>query len=145
MPTSQNYANHKRIHGLYHFALSLVTLLVFIGSLIYLGKALADGEHVWNALLFTGTSLCLIILFLIVRGYAAKVQDRAIRAEEQLRHFMLTGKPLDSRLSLKQIIALRFAGDDEFPPLAEKAAQEQMAPSSIKQAVRNWRADHHRV
>ncbi len=143
--TPQNYANHKRIHGLYHYALSAVTLFVLVGSLIYLGKSLAEGENVLSSLLFTGAAIALTILFLIVRFYAAKVQDRAIRSEEQLRHFMLTGNLLDSRLDVKQIVALRFASDDEFPALADKAAGEQMKPNAIKQAVRNWRADHYRV
>ncbi len=47
-----------------------------------------------------------------------------IRAEENFRHFILTGKPLDSRLDMKQIIALRFAEDDEFPELCQKALSE---------------------
>lgn len=126
-------------------ALTLLTLLVLLGSLVYLGKSLADGEHVWTGLLFIGIALSLTILFLLVRMYAAKVQDRAIRAEEQLRHFILTGKRLDQRLTVKQIVALRFAGDDEFPSLCKKAAEEQMKPDAIKQAVRDWRADHYRI
>jgi hypothetical protein len=145
MTGQQNYANHKRFHPPYHVALSLFTILVLLGSLFYLGKSLADGEQVGSALLFTGIAFSLTILFLLVRMYAARVQDRAIRAEEQLRHFMLTGKRLDNRLTVGQIIALRFAGDEEFPSLCRKAAEEQMKPNTIKQAVREWRADHYRI
>jgi hypothetical protein len=57
----------------------------------------------------------------------------------------MTGKPLDPRLGVKQIVALRFASDEEFVALAKKAADEQMAPVDIKKAVKNWRADHYRV
>jgi hypothetical protein len=62
-----------------------------------------------------------------------------------LRHFVLTGKPLDSRLRLSQIIALRFASDLEFPALAQKAAEEGLSSKEIKQSIQNWRADYNRV
>jgi hypothetical protein len=81
----------------------------------------------------------------MVRTYSLKVQDRAIRAEESLRHFVLTGKLLDSRLRSSQIIALRFASDAEFPALAQKAAEEGLSAKQIKESIQNWRADHNRV
>jgi hypothetical protein len=74
-----------------------------------------------------------------------KGQDRVIRAEEKLRHFILTGKPLDARLTTKQIIGLRFASDAEFPELARKAADENLSMDAIKKSVKNWRADHDRL
>jgi len=77
--------------------------------------------------------------------FALKAQDRAIRAEENLRHFVMTGKLLDPRLDIRQVIALRFASDGEFVALAERAAKEAMTPDAIKQAVKNWRADQYRV
>ena len=58
---------------------------------------------------------------------------------------MLTGKPLDSRLRMSQIIALRFAPDDEFLSLTKKAAEENLRSKEIKAAIRNWKADHNRV
>ena len=94
-----------------------------------------------NALLF----FIAFILGVLVRTYALKVQDRAIRAEESLRYFMLTGKPLDSRLRLGQIIALRFASDEEFPELARQAVDKSMTGKQIKESISQWRADHHRV
>ena len=81
----------------------------------------------------------------MVRTYALKAQDRAIRAEEQLRHFMLTGKPFDSRLNIRQIIALRFASDEELPALAKKAAEENLRSKEIKQQINHWRADNYRI
>ena len=76
---------------------------------------------------------------------AFQAQDRAIRAEENFRHYLLTGKPLDSRLRVSQIVALRFASDAEFPGLAVKAADEKLKNEDIKKLIQNWRADHHRV
>ena len=80
-----------------------------------------------------------------IRIFALVAQDRAIRAEENLRHFLLTNRALDSRLTLQQVIALRFASDDEFPSLAQKAAEQRMTGADIKKAVKNWRGDYHRV
>jgi hypothetical protein len=86
-----------------------------------------------------------IIIFLLVRSYPLKAQDRAIRAEENLRHYVLTQRLLDPRLSTKQIVALRFASDDEFPSLSKKAAEEQLSPDAIKKSIQNWRVDDYRI
>src|SRR6185369_5895648 len=90
-------------------------------------------------------SACLLPILLWTRTNALKAQDRAIRAEENLRHFVLTGKLLDPRLTVGQIAAVRFAGDAEFPELAARAAAGNMPAKEIKEAVKNWRADFHRV
>ena len=70
-----------------------------------------------------------------------KVQDRAIRAEESLRYFILTGKPFDKKLQMNQIIALRFASDEEFELLVQKAVTENLSSIQIKQLIQNWRPD----
>ena len=77
--------------------------------------------------------------------YGLVAQDRAIRAEEQFRHYVLTGKALDTRLTKAQIVALRFASDDEFVALAQRAAEQQTSSEEIKKSIKNWRADWHRV
>jgi hypothetical protein len=79
------------------------------------------------------------------RGFAIKAQDRAIRAEENLRYLAMTGKLLDVRLTLSQVIALRFASDDEFVALAQRAANENLSNDAIKKEIKNWRADTYRV
>ncbi len=139
----QHVGNHARYHPLYHYiATPLIT-----GGLIWTLIKLFNSEpadfqqSLINALLF----VIAFILGVLVRTYALKVQDRAIRAEESLRHFMLTGKPLDSRLRLGQIIALRFASDEEFPELVRQAVEKSMTGKQIKESIRQWRADHHRV
>ena len=89
-----------------------------------------------------------MILFIegfLLRIFALKAQDRAIRAEENLRHFALHGSLLDPRLDTRQIIGLRFASDEEFAELATKAAEEGMSENDIKKAVKNWRGDYYRV
>jgi hypothetical protein len=81
----------------------------------------------------------------LTRIFALKAQDRAIRAEENLRHYVLTGKLLDARLTPRQITGLRFAPDGEFPALAQRAAAENLAVDDVKKAVKNWRPDTYRV
>jgi Family of unknown function (DUF6526) len=90
-------------------------------------------------------TFCSLLLFFFCRTFPLKAQDRVIRAEENLRHYVMTGKLLDSRLTIQQVIALRFASDEEYLELAKKAVEGNMPPDAIKRAVRNWRADEFRM
>jgi hypothetical protein len=85
------------------------------------------------------------LLFNYTRQFATGNQDRIIRAEENFRSYRLTGKNMDDRLTRKQIIALRFADDSEYAALSDKAVSQNLKPKDIKQAIQQWRADHHRV
>jgi hypothetical protein len=104
-----------------------------------------DPVRFHTSLLIVVLTICCGLLFYYTRTFALKAQDRAIRAEENLRHFALTGKLLDARLTMKQIIALRFAPADEFVELASKAADGHMPAADIKRAIKNWKADDYRV
>lgn len=141
----QNYANHARIDTGYHRILLLVQLACLTGSGVNLWRAWPDHAVRYSASLLAAAFLVIFVVSIYARLFALKAQDRAIRAEENLRHFALTGKLLDARLSVKQIVALRFAPDEEFVDLARKAAAEGLAPDAIKRAIRNWRPDHDRV
>ncbi|MBL7732732.1 MAG: hypothetical protein JNM88_16260 [Chitinophagaceae bacterium] len=140
----QNVKNHVRFVPLYHGVAFLLILTGLIGSIINLLNNHGAGNH-YSAALLVVVFLVFLLIFWYARSFALKAQDRAIRAEENFRHFVLTGKPLDKQLRLGQIIALRFASDEEFPALAKKAVDEKMSPKDIKLAVKNWRADYHRV
>jgi hypothetical protein len=107
--------------------------------------SLGNHERIYDAALITAFSFAVLLTALFARVFALRAQDRAIRAEENLRHFAMTGKLLDARLSALQIVALRFASDGEFAALAQKAAQDGMKPGDIKRAVKNWRADDYRA
>jgi hypothetical protein len=141
----QNYANHTRLVTGFHKTLIPVLLLTFIGACVNVGKSIGDHDRLYSAALILMLTLCMIALALFARIFALKAQDRAIRAEENLRHFAMTGKLLDARLAVKQIVALRFACDGEFTALAARAAGESLPPAAIKQAIKNWRADEYRV
>jgi uncharacterized protein DUF6526 len=140
----QTYATHRRNVVGYHLVLSLLLLATTIGACINLMKSIGTAG-LYSASLILALTVASIFLFVFCRTFALKAQDRAIRAEEQLRHYVLTGKLLDSRLSVKQIVGLRFASDDEFVALARRAAEERMDPDAIKKAVTVWRADTYRA
>lgn len=141
----QNYSNHAKLVPAYHFIFSGLLFLTLVGSLYNLYRSLGDHERLYNASLIVVLTVAVYGTFFFARLFPLKAQDRAIRAEENLRHYVLTGKLLDARLTLRQIIALRFASDAEFPVLALRAASEGLDPKSIKQAVQSWRADHDRL
>jgi hypothetical protein len=141
----QTYQNHARFVPLYHYVVLPLLLLTFIGSIVNLTQSLGDHERLYNAALIVALSFTGLLAAFFARVFALKAQDRAIRAEENLRHFVLTGKLLDPRLSVPQIVALRFASDGEFVLLAQKAAQDALKPADIKSTVKNWRADEYRA
>ena len=139
----QHYKNHQRLVPSYHILTFLATIALLIGSVINLVNS--SKENLYSASLIVLIALIVVSTLLHARRFALIAQDRAIRAEENLRHFILTGRPLDSRLTLAQVIALRFASDEEFPGLAQRAAEESLSNKAIKKEVKNWRADYHRV
>lgn len=141
----QNYEHHTRFDPAFHVVLFGMVVLTLIGSGVNLWKSCGDHQRLYSAALLVALTAATLLLTFICRIYALKAQDRAIRAEENLRHFVLTGKLLDPRLTVPQIVGLRFASDEEFPALAAKAAAEGMEQDAIKRAVKNWRADHYRV
>lgn len=141
--SEQNFKNHTQYVPGFHLVGFTLLIALLIGSVRALIRA--DESSRYNASLLVLVSVLFVIIFWYARSFALKAQDRAIRAEENFRHFILTGQPLDKQLRLSQIIALRFASDEEFPALAKKAVAEKMPAKEIKQAVQNWRADHHRV
>ncbi|MEK3720239.1 DUF6526 family protein [Paenibacillus sp. FSL H8-0034] len=140
-PKAQSYDNHKKFVPLFHFVLAPIALILFIASIIHVFKE----QFSYASLFDFGIILCVFILAALIRQFATQLQDRTILQEERFRHVQLTGKPLDARLSLKQIIALRFASDESFPQLCVKAAETGMEPDKIKKSITEWRADHHRV
>src|SRR5262245_43913483 len=140
----QSYANHARFDVGYHRILFPILALTLIGACVNLYKSLGDHQRLYSAALILVLSGCSIAIALYARIFALKAQDRAIRAEENLRHFALTGKLLDPKLSVRQVVAVRFAPDAEFLSLAARAASESMEPKAIKQAIKNWRAAEYR-
>jgi len=142
--SNQNYSNQTQVVPAY-LALLAILFLTVIGSGVNLYQSIGDHQRLYSAALILVLSASTLGLALHARAFPLKAQDRAIRAEENLRHFTLTGKLLDPRLKPLQIVALRFASDGEFVALAIRAAKENLAPKDIKQAIKTWRADEYRV
>ena len=139
----QNFSNHTRFHAPFHYVSAPLVFAGLIGSIVNLANCKPD--NCYSASLLVVVFFLLLLIGSMVRTYALKAQDRAIRAEENLRHFILTGKAFDSRLNIRQIIALRFASDEELPALAKKVAEEKMRAKEIKQQIKNWREDNYRI
>lgn len=140
--TKQEYSNHRHLVPLYHFLTFAAMLALLIGSVFYFFNQ--DNSYLLSCLLIL-MSLTIISVSFHCRSFALKVQDRAIRAEENLRYFILTGERLNQNLSLFQIIALRFASDEEFVSPAAQAVEQNLTPDEIKRLIKNWRPDYDRA
>ncbi len=137
----QNYTNHTRWNPLHHFILSPLTVILLIMAIV----AWFQG---YGSFFDTFAAVGLVLTALVARLYALILQDRVIRLEMRQRYFELTGKRFadtETKLSLKQIIALRFASDEELLTLIDRTLKENLAPKQIKQAIKNWVPDNNRV
>jgi len=143
--SDQSYASHTRFYPPFHFVLIPALIAGIGGAVENLRQSQGDHDRLYSASLLMLVTVALVLIALFSRQFALKAQDRAIRAEENLRHFVLTGKLLDPRLTVSQVVGLRFASDAEFAGLAQRAAESGMSNKDIKKAVTQWRADHNRV
>jgi len=141
----QSYEKHAKFVPMFHGVLFGLIVIAFLGSLVNLYRHIGDDHGRTTVVLLAIIGAAMLLLFFFTRIFAMQVQDRAIRAEENLRHFVLTGKPLDDRLNIKQIVGLRFASNGEFAELARKAADEGLSMDDIKKSVKQWRPDHDRA
>jgi Family of unknown function (DUF6526) len=139
----QNYANHARLDPWFHLFLAPVYAITFIGFLVVAFRH-PNVHSAWMAVF----AFALIVHMFKTRLYALKVQDRVIRLEERLRLKSLLTGPSATRvdeLSLDQLIALRFASDQEAPRLVEETLAKNLSKKDIKGLVQQWRADDLRV
>jgi Family of unknown function (DUF6526) len=143
---SQNYKNHVRFYGPHHFVF-LPLLIILEGIGIY--KIFSDQQHQLVWILFSVVIFLIFYLAIMLRQhYALVLQNRIVRLEFRQRYFEIFGlrsDDVEKKLSFSQIAALRFAYDDEFKILLEKALKEKMKGDEIKKSITKWRADLHRV
>lgn len=144
MAEQQKFSNHRRFIPLFHGFLALLIVSTLIGAAINVFRSM-DGDGLYSASLIVAIALGNVFMFLFLRLFVMKVQDRAIRVEENLRNYSRNGALLDSRLDLRQIIGLRFAPDDEFDDLAARAVNDGLSEDDIKKAITNWKADNDRA
>lgn len=142
----QTYANHARFDPWFHFSLIPILVFLFISGIVGMVSMHHHRFHFHLSLALF--SLLLLWVVTCARNYSLKVQDRVIRLEERLRLAALLPEPLRSRipeLTVKQLIALRFASDAEVPALVQRTLTESLPPKEIKKLIQNWRPDHLRV
>jgi len=141
--SEQSFANHTHRPtetGL-AFLFALLALIVVVRQMLSAGATRAD----W-AMLFT--LLAVFMLVAISRTYIVRLQDRIIMLEVKVRAAELLAAGQDAqlaKLTSKQITALRFAGDDEFGALLDRAVRENLSPKDIKATIKHWRPDHYRT
>ena len=139
----QNFKNHAKYVFGYHVIGGLGILVLIIGSFVNLFTS--TSENIYSASLICLMAVLLLLVASYARTFPLRAQDRAIRAEENLRYYVLTGKLLPRELKISQIIALRFASDDELVSLVDRSLHEKLTGKEIKRSIKNWRADHYRV
>ena len=140
---NQNYKNHSKIVTGFHYVGGVIMLLTLIGSIVNL--VVSSNENRYSASLILALAVLFFIISYYVRAFALKAQDRAIRAEENFRHYILAGIPFSKDLKMRQIIGLRFASDDEFVELTKRAVSENLTENKIKKSIKNWKPDTDRL
>ncbi len=140
---AQNFKNHGKLVKGFHGLLFIAILALLIGAITNLIRTSSD--NLYLASLVVLIAIIFLIMAWYVRSFPLKAQDRAIKAEENLRYYVMTGKLFPKELKVAQIIALRFASDAEFLPLVEKALKENLTNKEIKVLIKNWRPDFYRV
>jgi hypothetical protein len=146
MPPPQDYKNHARLDPPFHFFILPVFLLNFIFAIYHTIHHWPDDPrlHIWWIIM----AFTLFLFAGIARTQALRAQNRIIRLEERLRLAVLLPAAEHDKipqLTTSQLIALRFASDQEVAGLALKAIAQNLDQKSIKQAIVNWRADYERV
>lgn len=146
MAQSQTYANHTRIDPAWHYFIAPSTLANLVIAIV--AAVRCSPEHRLVCLWWIFMAVVLILAVARARMHSIIVQDRLIRLEEQLRYSRVLSREqmteTDS-LTLRQMIALRFASDAELPSLIHRTVTDGLTPKQIKQAIANWRPDLLRV
>ena len=142
----QNYKNHLKFYAPHHFIfLPIMCTLVSIGMYKYFTED--TQKLIWG--LFTVLAACILYLTVMLRQhYALSNQNRIVRLEFYLRYFQISGEKYNdelNKLNFSQIATLRFAPDNEFLALTQKAIKEGTAPDQIKKLIINWKPDNMRV
>jgi hypothetical protein len=136
----QSYKKHARWLPLFHFFVIPVLLVNVVLELW--GLVQAPGVWMlWRVVFAIG----LLGLGFLSRTQALTVQDRLIRLEMRLKLRQLLPPDLQPRISdltHRQLVALRFASDQELPELVREVLAGRLGSSrDIKMRVKDWQAD----
>lgn len=144
MSREQSFENHAKMVPLYH---RWATAFLVLPTLWFAWVTVSDFSV--QALMTFVFAVGVILAALFARLFPLGVQDRVIRLEERLRLARLLPDALRDRageLTTKQLIALRFASDEELAGLVQRVLDGEFADAkSIKAAIVTWRPDHQRI
>jgi hypothetical protein len=140
----QSFENHARIVPAFHMATLGILVVNLLWSLYRMIRM--PGVESLVALLL---AVAFILLAVYARVFALTVQDRVIRLEMQLRLRGLLPPDLQGRISEftpRQLVALRFASDEELPDLCRTVLRDNIKEGkTIKKMIKNWKADYLRA
>ena len=132
---AQSYANH--VYRPVAWSLAWGGSVIAAGLLLWDAAAAASLRSIALALL----GLVTVVTVTQLRQFALRLQNRIIRLEMQVRLARLRREEALPRLTMAQVVALRFASDAEMPALIDRAIAETMTPDQIKRAVKDWQGD----
>lgn len=138
----QSYQSHAH-QPIASYVATVFALTAFIAMF---GQRFADWET--RDLAIWGLVGSVFVLVSISRWYIVALQDRIIMLEMKVRCAEVLPAGQDAQLAKlgkKQIVALRFASDEELGALLERAVREKLSPDDIKASIRTWRPDLHRT
>lgn len=143
---TQNYQSHRKFYAPHHFILLPLLMILEVWGI---RKIFTDEANQLSWILFSiAVFLIFYLAFMMRQHYALGNQNRIIRLEFKQRYFEIFGKRSDEiaeKLNFGQIAALRFAYDDEFKILLQKALEKNLTGDEIKKSITNWKPDFHRV
>jgi len=136
----QTYKKHARWLPAYHFFVMPVLLANVVNAIRHVYLAPVRGMFFQLVV-----AVALLMLGFLARIMALTVQDRVIRLEMRLRLRGVLPSELHPRineLTPRQLVAMRFASDEEMSELVREVLNGKLATSNeIKQRVKNWQAD----
>jgi hypothetical protein len=136
----QTYKKHQRWLPLFHFFVIPVLLVNVLAA----GYRFVQMPMI-GTLYRVVFAVALLGLGFLSRIQALTVQDRLIRLEMRLRLRQILPPDLQPRvneLTHRQLVALRFASDQELPDLVREVLGGKLTTSKdIKLRVKQWQAD----
>jgi len=146
MAKEQNYNNHIRYYPPHHFVFYPV-MLALMGWCAFNAWHNEHDKALWITI-GAGFGCLTWLAWMLRQHYALVLQNRTVVLELRYRYLAITGnrfEPIEQQLTDGQLYALRFAPDEEFAALAQRAVTENLSGDAIKKSIKNWKADHRRV
>lgn len=140
----QSFEKHTAWQPMFHYIASPITMLAAL-HLSWAAIRNPTARHIGDAILMIAIATGIFAS----RIMALTVQNRVIRLEMRLRLKEILPAALVPRineLTVRQLVALRFASDAEMPALVERTLKGEFATQKdIKRAITDWQADYLRA